>query len=89
MHFVIELLNPPGDYVGLLCLAHADPKNKKIEMGRVTFSYKLQKTPASTESYRLLIGYAFEDLSYNKIQAKMSIYNKKAIANFKRFGLVH
>lgn len=57
-------------------------------MGRASFSYKLQGTPASNESFYLLLNHVFEDLGYNKVRGIVNNLNLKCIKKIERFGFV-
>ncbi len=82
MHFaVIDLAS--GRAVGTLALMRIDPANGVIEVGNVTFSPALQRTPVSTEAQFLLMKYAFDALGYRRYEWKcdsLNVPSRKAAA---------
>lgn len=61
--------------VGTLALMRIDPANGVIEVGSVTFSPLLKRTPASTEAQYLLMKYAFDTLGYRRYEWKCDDLN--------------
>lgn len=87
-HWVIELLRCPNDYIGLVCLANPDTKNKTIELSRGEASEKLRNSPASTETLYLMCKFAFDTLGYNRMFGVTSVNNAVTITNMDRVGFV-
>jgi len=74
LHYaVIELKT--GTAVGTLALMRIDPANGVIEVGNVTFSPLLKRTPVSTEAQYLLMQHAFEQLGYRRYEWKCDSLN--------------
>ncbi|EJE51892.1 acetyltransferase, ribosomal protein N-acetylase [Acidovorax sp. CF316] len=61
--------------VGTLALMRIDPANGVVEVGHVTFSPLLQRTPISTEAQYLLMKYVFADLGYRRYEWKCDSLN--------------
>jgi len=75
-----------GLAVGSLALMRIDPKNGVIEVGHVTFSPLLQRTPLSTEAQFLLMRYVFEQLGYRRYEWKCDSFNAPSRAAAERLG---
>ncbi|GAU04111.1 GCN5 family N-acetyltransferase [Burkholderia stabilis] len=72
-----------GRAVGTLALMRIDPANGVIEVGSVTFSPLLKRTPVSTEAQYLLMKYAFDTLGYRRYEWKcddLNLPSRKAAA---------
>ncbi|WP_423368401.1 GNAT family N-acetyltransferase [Burkholderia sp. LMG 32019] len=82
LHYtVIDLAT--GRAVGTLALMRIDPANGVIEVGSVTFSPLLKRTPISTEAQFLLMKYAFDTLGYRRYEWKcddLNVPSRKAAA---------
>lgn len=61
--------------VGTLALMRITPEHGVVEVGAVTFSPLLQRTPASTEAQFLLMKHVFEDLGYRRYEWKCDSLN--------------
>jgi len=83
-HVVIDLRS--GKAVGTLALMRMDPANGVIEVGNVTFSPLLQRTPASTEAQYLLMRRVFEELGYRRYEWKCDSLNAPSRAAAARLG---
>lgn len=75
-----------GLAVGSLSLMRIDPKNGVIEVGHVTFTTLLQRTPLSTEAQFLLMRYVFEQLGYRRYEWKCDSLNAPSRAAASRLG---
>jgi RimJ/RimL family protein N-acetyltransferase len=75
-----------GRAVGTLALMRIDPANGVIEIGSVTFSRALQRTPASTEAQYLLMRYAFDTLGYRRYEWKCDALNASSRKSALRLG---
>ncbi len=74
MHFaVIDLAS--GRAVGTLALMRIDPANGVVEVGSVTFSPRLKRTPVSTEAQYLLMKHVFDTLGYRRYEWKCDSLN--------------
>lgn len=61
--------------VGTLALMRITPEHGVVEVGAVTFSPRLQRTPASTEAQFLLMKHVFDDLGYRRYEWKCDSLN--------------
>jgi len=74
LHFaVIDLRS--GRALGTLSLMTIGTVHGSIEVGHVTFSPSLRRTPASTEAQFLLMRHAFETLGYRRYEWKCHSLN--------------
>lgn len=64
-----------GCAVGTLALMRIAAEHGVIEVGHVTFSPWLQRTPAATEAHFLLMQYVFETLGYRRYEWKCDSLN--------------
>ncbi|PLC43157.1 GNAT family N-acetyltransferase [Ralstonia pickettii] len=72
--------------VGTLALMRITPDHGVIEVGAVTFSPLLQRTPASTEAQFLLMKHVFEDLGYRRYEWKCDSLNAPSRQTAQRLG---
>ncbi|WP_380178688.1 GNAT family N-acetyltransferase [Kalamiella sp. sgz302252] len=85
LHFaVIDLQS--GRAVGTLALMRIEPAHGVIEVGHVTFSPLLKRTPLSTESHFLLMRYVFEVLGYRRYEWKCDSLNAPSRKAAERLG---
>jgi RimJ/RimL family protein N-acetyltransferase len=85
LHYaVIELKS--GRAVGTLALMRIDPANGVIEVGFVTFSPLLKRTPVSTEVQYLLMKHIFEQLGYRRYEWKCDSLNAPSRQAAQRLG---
>lgn len=85
LHYtVIDLAT--GRAVGTLALMRIDPANGVIEVGSVTFSPALKRTPVSTEAQCLLMKYAFDTLGYRRYEWKCDSLNEPSRQAAARLG---
>ncbi|MGU7770568.1 GNAT family N-acetyltransferase [Burkholderia sp. MR1-5-21] len=75
-----------GRAVGTLALMRIDPANGVIEVGSVTFSPALKRTPVSTEAQYLLMQYAFDTLGYRRYEWKCDSLNEPSRQAAARLG---
>lgn len=85
LHFAVIDLES-GKAVGTLALMRIDPANGVIEVGWVTFSSALKRTPLSTEAHYLLMSYAFETLGYRRYEWKCDSKNAPSRKAAQRLG---
>lgn len=86
VHFVVSKLTDHDDYLGLNCYSYIDPIHRKLEIGRMAYSSKLQNTTTATDSSFQLLSYAFDKLGYSRIQARLMVTNKRAYRYVERAG---
>jgi RimJ/RimL family protein N-acetyltransferase len=75
-----------GRAVGSLSLMRQDPANGVIEVGHVTFSPLLKRTPVSTEAQFLLMTYVFDTLGYRRYEWKCDSCNAPSRTTAARLG---
>ncbi|MCM2546290.1 GNAT family N-acetyltransferase [Burkholderia glumae] len=75
-----------GRAVGTLALMRQDAAHGVIEVGSVTFSPDLQRTPLSTEAHYLLMAYAFDTLGYRRYEWKCDSLNAPSRRAAERLG---
>lgn len=75
-----------GRAVGSLSLMRQDPANGVIEVGHVTFSPLLKRTPVSTEAQFLLMAYVFDMLGYRRYEWKCDSCNVPSRTTAARLG---
>nr|WP_311527233.1 GNAT family protein [uncultured Ralstonia sp.] len=71
---------------GTLALMRITPDHGVVEVGAVTFSPLLQRTPASTEAQFLLMQHVFEDLGYRRYEWKCDSLNAPSRQTAQRLG---
>lgn len=72
--------------VGSLALMRIDPANGVMEVGYVTFSPLLRRSPLSTEAHFLLMKYAFDQLGYRRYEWKCDSLNAPSRSAAERLG---
>ncbi|MFE4516813.1 GNAT family N-acetyltransferase [Kitasatospora sp. NPDC056783] len=85
LHYAVVDLST-GKAVGTLALMRQDPANGVVEVGSVTFSPLLKRTPVSTEAQFLLMSYVFEELGYRRYEWKCDSLNEPSRAAALRLG---
>lgn len=75
-----------GKAVGTLALMRIDAAQGVIEVGSVTFSPLLKRTPISTEAQFLLMSYVFDELGYRRYEWKCDSLNAPSRAAAERLG---
>jgi RimJ/RimL family protein N-acetyltransferase len=83
-HAVID--QATGRATGTYSLMRIDPPNGVIEVGNVTFSPLLQRTPASTEAQYLLMRRVFDELGYRRYEWKCDSLNEPSRIAALRLG---
>lgn len=71
--------------VGVIAFLRIDLENSSIEVGHLNFSNLLKKTKAATESFYLLMNYAFE-LGFRRYEWKCNSLNFPSKIAAERFG---
>ena len=72
--------------VGTLALMRMDPVNGVIEVGHVTFSPLMKRTPVSTEAQYLLMRLVFDELGYRRYEWKCDALNAPSRKAAERLG---
>ena len=85
LHFTI-IDTEAGNAVGTAALMRIEPTHGVIEVGSITFSPRLQKTRAATESMYLMMRRAFDELGYRRYEWKCDSLNAPSRAAAARYG---
>jgi RimJ/RimL family protein N-acetyltransferase len=85
LHFTI-IDTAAGNAVGTAALMRIDPAHGVIEVGSITFSPRLKKTRAATESMYLMMRRAFDELGYRRYEWKCDSLNAPSRAAAARYG---
>jgi RimJ/RimL family protein N-acetyltransferase len=83
-HAIIDLAS--GKPVGTAALMRIDPAHGVIEVGHITYSPRLQRTPAATEAMYLLMRRVFDELGYRRYEWKCDDNNLRSRAAAARYG---
>lgn len=83
-HAIIDLVS--GKAVGTAALMRIDPAHGVIEVGHITYSPRLQRTPAATEAMYLLMRRVFDELGYRRYEWKCDDNNLRSRAAAVRYG---
>lgn len=75
-----------GNAVGTLSLMRIDPVHGAIEVGNVTFSPLMKRTPVSTEAQYLLMKWVFDELGYRRYEWKCDALNAPSREAARRLG---
>ena len=75
-----------GRPLGTAALMRIDPGNGVIEVGAITYSPRLKRTPAGTEAMYLLMRRAFEELGYRRYEWKCDGLNAASRRAALRYG---
>ncbi|TKA80149.1 hypothetical protein B0A49_00755 [Cryomyces minteri] len=68
-----------GEAVGYRSLMHANTAYRCIEIGRVMYGPRLQRSTAGTEATYLLLKHAFEHLGYRRVEWKCNALNAASL----------
>jgi RimJ/RimL family protein N-acetyltransferase len=85
LHFAIVDAQT-GKAVGTAALMRIDPAHGVIEVGSITFSPRLKKTRAATESMYLLMRRVFDELGYRRYEWKCDSLNAPSRSAAERYG---
>jgi RimJ/RimL family protein N-acetyltransferase len=72
--------------LGLASYLRITPELGVIEIGHIWFGVPLQRTTAATEAIYLLVGHAFDDLGYRRVEWKCNALNAASRRAAQRFG---
>lgn len=78
-----------GRPAGFSTWQRAAPEHGSIELAHVVLSPALRRTRAATEGFYLLLGHAFDDLGYRRVEWKCDALNAASRAAAERLGFVH
>jgi len=85
LHFTI-IESDLQEALGTAGLAGIEPEHGSIEVGGITFSPRLKRTAAGTESMYLLMQLAFDGLGYRRYEWKCDSLNAPSRAAAERYG---
>jgi RimJ/RimL family protein N-acetyltransferase len=85
LHFTL-IDTQSGKAVGTAALLRIEPAHGVIEVGSITFSPRLKKTRAATESMYLLMRRAFDELGYRRYEWKCDSLNGPSRTAAARYG---
>jgi RimJ/RimL family protein N-acetyltransferase len=77
---------PDERALGIAAYLRIEPELGVIEIGNIWFAPQLQRTRAATEAIHLLIGHAFDDLGYRRLEWKCNALNAASRRAAERFG---
>ena len=82
------IIDRSGQAVGIATLMEIRPAMRVIEVGHITYSPAVQRTPLGTETQYLLARYAFETLGYRRYEWKCNALNAASCRAAQRYGFV-
>jgi RimJ/RimL family protein N-acetyltransferase len=85
LHFAI-VDSAATEALGTAALMRIDPGHGSLEVGWITFSPRLKRTRAATESMYLLMRSAFDELGYRRYEWKCDSLNAPSRAAALRYG---
>ena len=80
------IIDRSGQAVGIATLMEIRPAMRVIEVGHITYSPAVQRTPLGTETQYLLARYAFETLGYRRYEWKCNALNAASCRAAQRYG---
>jgi RimJ/RimL family protein N-acetyltransferase len=83
-HAIVSLAS--GRPVGVAAYLRIDPVMGTIEVGHLSYSPALQRTPAATEAMYLMMRRAFEELGYRRYEWKCDSLNAPSMGAAERLG---
>ncbi|KAH8807514.1 acyl-CoA N-acyltransferase [Xylogone sp. PMI_703] len=81
--------DPASEPAGLVSYLSIVPGHRRIEMGHIILGDQLKQTKAATESFFIMLKYAFEDLGYHRMEWKADNLNKPSLSAALRLGFTH
>ncbi len=75
-----------GDVVGCTRFSHADPVNRRVEIGYTWYAASAQRSAVNTECKRLLLAHAFETLECIAVEFRTHWHNQPSRAAIARLG---
>ncbi|EQB55521.1 acetyltransferase [Colletotrichum gloeosporioides Cg-14] len=82
------LSDPSSEPVGFMTYMSIVPSHRRIEIGSICFSERIQRTRQATETFYLLMKEALEELKYHRLEWKANHLNKPSLAAADRLGFV-
>ncbi|HWV54174.1 GNAT family protein [Pseudorhodoplanes sp.] len=84
--YAYAVVAPDGRALGIAALMRITPEMGVIEVGHITYSPALQRTPLGTEAQFLLARYAFDTLGYRRYEWKCNALNAASRRAAERYG---
>ncbi len=78
--------NDTGRVIGMTTYMHADPVNRRLEIGSTWNSVSAQRTGTNTESKLLLLAHAFDDLGCIAVEFRTHWMNQQSRTAVARLG---
>lgn len=78
-----------GTAAGLATFFPVVPASGVVEISGVLWGRRLQRSTAATEAIHLLLGHAFDDLGYRRVEWKCDSLNEASRRAAERFGFTH
>lgn len=75
-----------GLAVGMTTYLNIDPPNRRVEIGSTWYRRNLQRTALNTEAKRLMLSYAFDDLSCIAVEFRTHFFNHASRRAIERLG---
>jgi len=88
LHFAVIDLSSHQP-LGTLALMRQAPEHGVVEVGFVTFSPALQRSPLASEAQFLLMRYVFDELAYRRYEWKCDSLNQRSINAAERLGFIY
>jgi len=84
VHAIVDSIS--GEAVGTASYMRIEPADGVIEVGSITYSPRLQRTPAGTEAMYLMMRRVFDELGYRRYEWKCNVLNAPSRAAALRLG---
>lgn len=78
--------NDTGRVIGMTTYMHADPVNRRLEIGSTWNAVSAQRTGTNTESKLLLLAHAFDDLGCIAVEFRTHWMNQQSRSAISRLG---
>jgi RimJ/RimL family protein N-acetyltransferase len=75
-----------GRHVGMTTFMHADPLNRRVEIGSTWYAARVQRTAINTECKLLLLSHAFDHLRCIAVELRTSSFNTPSRRAIERLG---
>jgi RimJ/RimL family protein N-acetyltransferase len=86
-HAIVDLRT--GAPVGTASYLRIDPRGGSIEVGSITYSPRLQRTPVATDAMYLMMRRVFEELGYRRYEWKCNALNSASWRAAERLGFTY
>ena len=75
-----------GTPVGMASFLNVDATMRRVELGHIWYGPAAQRTRTNTEAVALMLGHAFDDLAYRRVEWKCDALNARSRAAALRLG---